>query len=300
MIPDDFLWEVSLTRLDLSAESVVAQIEGGFLMACTSLTSIDLSGLIHVTHIGDCFLSGCSALCTLDLTPFSSVTQIKSCFLAGCSSLCSLELTSLSSVTRIGHSFLYACSSLRTLDLSPLSSVTEISSFFFLYGCTSLESIYLTGCSDVVSSTVREQELWHLVIESRPKRSRDEPLEESRKRLRHAETPPAAHCDLEAARHTPSQATPPAKHCRQQSWKRCCSGCGRAGVSYATATGGWPGVCTKGGTVFCVSLCFCLSPSSLPCLHQISKDSPHIPSPLFIVLHQEHDLIWDFSSEDSV
>ena len=41
--------------------------------------------------------------------------------------------------------------------------------------------------------------------------------------------------------------------------------------------------------MFCVSLCFCLSPPSLPCLHQIPKDSPHIPSPLFIVFHQEHE-----------
>ena len=161
VIPDMFLQRASLTSLDLSAESVVTQIEQFFLYACTSLTSIDLSGLIHVTEIGFSFLYGCSALCSLDLTPLSSVTQV-------------------------GGGFLGECSSLRTLDLSPLRSVTEISSFCFLSQCTSLESIYLTGCSDVVSSEVRK-ELGHLVVESRPKRSRDEPLEESRKRLRHAE-----------------------------------------------------------------------------------------------------------------
>ena len=141
VIPDCFLWNTSLTSLDLSAESVVTHIGSDFLGNCTSLTSIDLSGLIHVTEIG------------------------------------------------IG--FLFECSALRTVDLSPLSSVTQISKdrsmSFFFWGCTSLESIYLTGCSDVVSSEVREQNLWHLVVESRPKRSRDEPLEESRKRLRHAE-----------------------------------------------------------------------------------------------------------------
>ena len=80
-------------------------------------------------------------------------------------------------------------------------------------------------------------------------------------------TPPAAHCDLEAARRTPSQATPPAKHCRQQSWKRCCSGCGRAGVSYATATGGWPGCAQRAEQCF---VFLCVSASRPPlCLAYI-------------------------------
>ena len=162
VIPDCFLKRTSLTSLDLSAESVVTQIGYNFLFDCKSLTSIDLSGLIHVTEIEHGFLDGCSSLCSLDLTPLSNVTQL-------------------------GHSFLHGCSSLHTLDFTPLSSVTEIHPCCFLLSCTSLRSIYLTGCSDVVSSTVRRQELWHLVVESRPKRSRDEPLEESRKRLRHAE-----------------------------------------------------------------------------------------------------------------
>ena len=162
LIPGAFLWSSSLTSLDLSAESVVTQIGYSFLMACTSLTSIDLSGLIHVTQIGNGFLRGCSALRTLDLTPFSNVTELGDCFLQGCSSLC-------------------------TLDLSPLSRAKQIDANWFMKGCTSLESIYLTSCSDVVSSTVRYCGLGHLVVESRPNLSRDEPLEESRERLRHAE-----------------------------------------------------------------------------------------------------------------
>ena len=167
VIPDHFLLRTSLTSLDLSAESVVTQIGHRFLQDCTSLTSIDLSGLIHVTQIGAGFLAGCKSLRTLDLSPMSSVTHI-------------------------GHGFLYGCSSLRTLDLSPLSGVTQIeqnvshSESLLFAQCTSLRSIYLTGCSDVVSSTVRKEGLGHLVVESRLKRSRDEPLEESRKRLRHA------------------------------------------------------------------------------------------------------------------
>ena len=163
VIPHYFLQKASMTSLDLSAESVVTRIGHCFLYACTSLTSIDLSGLIHVTQLGRGFLDGCSALCTLDLSPLSSVTEIEC-------------------------SFLWGCSALRTLDLTPLCSVTEINAFCFLAGCTSLESIYLTGCSDVVSSTVRNS-CWvgTLMVESRPKRSRDEPLEESHQRLRHAE-----------------------------------------------------------------------------------------------------------------
>ena len=149
VIPDFFLKSASLTSLDLSAESVVTRIGNGFLLHCTSLTSIDLSGLIHVTQIGVSFLQACSSLRTLDLTPLSSVTRISTGFLEGCSSLCNL-------------------------DLSPLSSVTEIGSFLFLGQCTSLESIYLTGCSDVVSTAVRNSsEVWNcklkeLVVESRP------------------------------------------------------------------------------------------------------------------------------------
>ena len=186
VIPRDFLRGASLTSLDLSAESVVTRIAHCFLLNCTSLTSIDLSGLIHVTQIGNSFLFGCSSLCSLDLSPLRNVTQIRECFLRGCSALRTLDLTPLSSVAKIGYSFLFGCISLRTLDLTPLGSVTEFNAFCFLSGCTSLESIYLTGCSDVVSRIVRNK-LGHLVVESRPKRSRDEPLEESRKRLRHAE-----------------------------------------------------------------------------------------------------------------
>ena len=212
VIPDDFLGSASLTRLDLSAESVVTQIGDSFLASCTSLTSINLSGLIHVTQIGQCFLYGCSALCSLDFSPLSRITRIDSGFLYGCTSLRTLDLTLLCNVTRVGEGFLHGCSALCTLDLIPLSNVTQIEACFLckcrslrtldlsplrsvthvqndcMYECTSLESIYLTGCSDVVSRTVKKlKDLKKLVVESRPKRSRDEPLEESRKRLRHAE-----------------------------------------------------------------------------------------------------------------
>ena len=193
VIPDYFLMQVftTFTSLDLSAESVVTQIGHSFLESCTSLTSVDLSGLIHLTQIDASFLRGCSALRTLDLTALSNVTQIGDSFLVGCTDLHALDLTPLSSVVQAGVDFLAGCRSLRTLDLTPLRNIAHIGDvleFIFLRGCTSLESIYLTGCSDVVSRKVRNSsKLGKLVVESRPKRSRDEPLEESRKRLRHAE-----------------------------------------------------------------------------------------------------------------
>ena len=208
----------SLTSINLSGLIHVTHIGECFLTGCESLCTLDLTPLRSVTHIEECFLEGCRSLRTLALPPLSSVTQINARFLWGCWSLCSVDLTPLSSVTKVLSCFLWECRSLRTLNLTPLSRVTHIEDGFlegcsslstldlsplshvthienqlfmesehFLSGCTSLESIYLTGCSDVVSSTVRKEELGHLVVESRPKRSRDEPPEESRKRLRHAE-----------------------------------------------------------------------------------------------------------------
>ena len=167
VIPYGFLSSTSLTRLDLSAESIVTHIGNKFLYACTSLTSVDLSGLSNVTQVGSHFLADCSSLTTLDLSALSNVTQV-------------------------GHFFLASCTSLTTLDLSPLSRVTSIIAdftglTFFAAYCTSLTSIYLSGCSSVVSNKVRKGELRHLVVEARPKRSRDESPEESQKRLRHAQ-----------------------------------------------------------------------------------------------------------------
>ena len=41
VIPNGFLSSTSLTRLDLSAESIVTHIGDSFLEGCTSLTSIE-------------------------------------------------------------------------------------------------------------------------------------------------------------------------------------------------------------------------------------------------------------------
>ena len=218
VIPNDFLVRTSLTRLDLSAESIVTHIGDRFLYNCTSLTSIDLSGLSNVTQVGARFLSSCISLTTLDLSPLSNVTQIETSFLSGCKSLTTIDLSPLVNVTQVGTWFLANCSSLTTLDLSPLSNVTQVGSYILVYcsslttldlsplrnvtsiglnpfthttefaeGCTSLTSIYLSGCSRVVSNEVRNGELSKLVVEARPKRSRDESPEQSQKRQRHAQ-----------------------------------------------------------------------------------------------------------------
>ena len=216
VIPGWFLSSTSLTRLDLSAESIVTHIGDKFLLDCASLTSVDLSGLSNVTQVGEYFLGSCTSLTTLNLSPlrnvtqvgadflgsctslttlnlspFSNVTQVHDYFLYGCKSLTNVDLSPLSNVTQVGVRFLWNCSSLTTLDLSPLSRITHIGVGFgatcFAADCTSLTSIYLSGCSSVVSDEVRNGELKHLVVEARPKRSRDESPEESQKRLRHAQ-----------------------------------------------------------------------------------------------------------------
>ena len=185
IIPDYFLSCTSLTRLDLSAESIVTHIGNGFLADCTSLTSIELSGLGNVTQVGAGFLRNCRSLATLNLSPLSKVTKVGDSFFFGCVSLTTLNLYPLSNVTQVGEDFLGYCTSLTTLDLSPLSNVTHIRSGFggtyFAVDCTSLTSIYLSGCSSVVSNEVRNGELSKLVVEARPKRSRDESPEQSQK-----------------------------------------------------------------------------------------------------------------------
>ena len=150
VIPDGFLRESSLTRLDLSAVSFVTQIGDDFLEGCTSLTSIDLSGLSNVTLIGSYFLSDCESLITLDLTPLNHMTAIGSSFLHGCCSLTTLDLTPLNNLTAIGFGFLSDCNSLTTLDLTPLKNVTAIRDGF-LYDCTSLATLDLTPLANVTA-----------------------------------------------------------------------------------------------------------------------------------------------------
>ena len=213
VIPDEFLSGSSLTTLDLSAVSFVTRIGDEFLCYCTSLTSIDLSGLCNVTQVGDNFLSECTSLTSIDIFGLSSVTVVGDCFLSGCK-FTTLDLSPLSNVTVLGHYFLEDCKAITTLDLSPLRNLAEVGGFFlwhceglttldlsplsrvadvvhpFVECCTSLpslKSIYLTGCSSAVSDEVRNGELSKLVVEARPKRSRDESPEQAHKRQRPAQ-----------------------------------------------------------------------------------------------------------------
>ena len=156
VIPNCFLSSSLLTRLDLSAESIVTRIGHKFLYCCVSLTSIDISGLSNVTQVGAGFLSGCRSLTSIDLSALSNVTPVGVGFLATCSSLTTLDLSPLRNVMSIG--------------LSSFTSTTQ-----FAAHCTSLTSIYLSGCSSVVSNEVRNGELSKLVVEALPKRRETNP-----------------------------------------------------------------------------------------------------------------------------
>ena len=163
-----------LTTVDLSPLSSVTEVGDYFLYGCEGLTTVDLSPLSNLTHIGECFLDGCKGLTTLDLSPLSNLTRIGSYFLYDCEGLTTLDLSPLSNMTEIDESFLSGCKGLTTLDLSPLSRVKVVGSHFLLPNCTSLKSIHLNGCSSAVSDAVVKWDLRHLVVEARPKRSRDE------------------------------------------------------------------------------------------------------------------------------
>ena len=154
-IPDSFLRCSALTRLDLSALSVVTEIGNGFLKCCTQLIELDLSGLCNVTVIGDHFINDADRLESINLSGFGSVTKIGAGFLAGTAMLASsalrtVDLSVFRRVTVIEEGFLSHCSHLTSVDLSGLSNVTEIGSQF-LYVCSSLKRVCLSGLRSVVT-----------------------------------------------------------------------------------------------------------------------------------------------------
>ena len=206
VIPDYFLCNSSLTRLDLSAVSAVTHVGDNFLFECESLTQLDLSSFNSLTHIDDYFACSCESLTAVDLSSLDSLTYVGECFLSDCQSLtqldlCSLsrlehigdnfvsaceiltavDLSSLNSLTHIGDGFLSGCSNLSSLNLSSLNSVTHVGQENFCQG-TNLQTIRLSGCSAVVSSAVKKAILRGFVVEARPKRKRDESPDEDHKR----------------------------------------------------------------------------------------------------------------------
>ena len=148
-IPDEFLEYSALTRLDLSAVSVVTEIGNDFLNLCRQLTELDLTGLCNVTVIGGFFINGAERLESINLSGFGSVTKIGQCFL-GHSALRTVDLSVFRCVTVIEGVFLGNCTDLTSVDLSGLSNVTEIGNGF-LYNCTSLERVCLSGLRSVVT-----------------------------------------------------------------------------------------------------------------------------------------------------
>ena len=148
VIPRDFLWRSSLSRLDLSAVSCVTEVGDTFLYGCTTLTSLDLSGLTRLTRVGTNFLSSCSSLTAVDLSPLRNVTHIDDWFLASCRSLTELDLSPLRNVTHINTRFLSHCSSLAAVDLTPLRNVTHMGTDFLSH-CSSLRAVDLSPLRNV-------------------------------------------------------------------------------------------------------------------------------------------------------
>ena len=148
-IPDRFLEYNALTRLDLSAVSVVTEIGECFLHSCPQLTELDLSGLCNVTVIGACFITFTDRFESINMSGFGSVTEIGEDFLAG-SALRTVDLSVFRHVTVIERGFLSYCKHLTSVDLSGLSNVTEIGDDF-LYGCSSLKRVCLSGLRSVVT-----------------------------------------------------------------------------------------------------------------------------------------------------
>ena len=148
-IPDGFLEGSALTRLDLSAVSVVTEIGNTFLNCCRQLTEVDLSGLCNVTVIGATFIIGAKRLESINLSGFGSVTKIGEAFL-NYSALRTVDLSVFRRVTVIELHFLSNCKHLTSVDLSGLSNVTEIGDHFLLC-CSSLKRVCLSGLRSVVT-----------------------------------------------------------------------------------------------------------------------------------------------------
>ena len=149
VIPQGFLQNNALTRLDLSAVSVVTEIGDWFLHRCPQLTQLDLSGLCNVTVIGGGFIADANRLESINLSGFGSLTKIGSSFL-GCTALRTVDLSVFRRVTVIELHFLSYCEHLTSVDLSGLSNVTEIGDYF-LYGCWELKRVCLSGLRSVVT-----------------------------------------------------------------------------------------------------------------------------------------------------
>ena len=148
-IPFGFLYGITLTRLDLSAVSVVTEIGDDFLYNSSELTEVDLTGLCNVTVIGANFINNACELESINLSGFGNVTKIGEGFL-GCSALRTVDLSVFRRVTVIEGSFLGHCRHLTSVDLSGLSNVTKIGDYS-ISNCSALKTVCLSGLRSVVA-----------------------------------------------------------------------------------------------------------------------------------------------------
>ena len=247
----------SLETIDLTALQKVVKVEYGFLWGCTSLGSIDLSAFASATDIRHGFLSHCSSLKTVDLSVLRSITHIEQGWMQGCSALSTADFSGLSNVKNISAHFLQGCTSLTTLDMSGIGCDTPIGNHF-LDNCNALTTVVLPGNIDIhemslpnesqknhgfgVTKTfdacvrdiyarfteqfggVRTEDLVRTDVSGDARQC----IALKAGQEGEGVTPPSAtaHCSLEAARRTPSQATPPASTADN-----------RAGIAAAQLTG---------------------------------------------------------------
>ena len=255
-IEDNFCMDcTSLETIDLTALHRVVKVGYGFLTRCTSLGSIDLSAFCSATEVGHSFLLQCSSLQTVDLSVLRSITHIEQNWMQRCFALTTADFSGLSNVKSISAQFLQGCLSLTTLDMSGIGSDTRIQ-HNFLDNCNALTTVVLPGNIDIDEMSLPNEaqknhgtgltktfdacvrDIYARFTEQfggvrtedlvRTDVSGDARQCIALKAGQEGEgvTPPAAHCSLEAARRTPSQATPPASTADN-----------RAGIAAAQRTG---------------------------------------------------------------
>jgi hypothetical protein len=173
----------TLSSLDLSSASELAQIGNEFLSNCigiTDLSNLNLpngitqlgsyafsnSGLQRVictellpsvTTIGDAFFYK-SLLCHFSADGLQNCTVIGDAFLAHCHSLTSADLSGLTSITAIPDDFLKDCVSLTSLNLSGMTKVTRIGNGF-LVGCSSLKSVDLSALTSLKVTGTKNEDI---------------------------------------------------------------------------------------------------------------------------------------------
>ena len=155
------LASVDFSGVDTSAATAIY----GMFYGCSNLASVNLSGFdtSNVTSMMFMF-AYCSKLVAVDLSNFntSSATSIHGMF-SDCTSLTDVNLSSFDTSQADSFSSMFAnCTSLTQVDISSFTlrndSVNAASMF---YGCTNLETIYVSYGFDMTASTTDNSNMFN-------------------------------------------------------------------------------------------------------------------------------------------